>query len=234
MLLLRQKTRSKSDRWFEVFEKAADRLLAEYGRPKLGNFRNPVREILYIVLSAKTTDRLYRRAYRCLWSRFPKLSLIAKATERQILACVGCAGLGQKRAKQIKQIAGTLINDFGPCAEKGLRELQHHATYAYLVNLPGVGPKSAFCIMSMSLDADVFAVDINVQRIAERIGAIPRGLKHYQAQNRLPGMIPTGRSRDLHVGMVVHGRTICLTRNPRCGECVLLDLCRFGKRRVNA
>lgn len=217
-----------------MFASVAQRLVVEYGHPTLGNYRNPVREILYIVLSAKTTDLLYRRAHRQLWTKYPSLTEIDGATEKQVFDCIRCAGLGQKRAKQIKRIVRSLMKDFGSNPGRSLRKLDPQSAYSYLIALPGVGPKSAFCIMSMSLDVDVFAVDVNVQRIAERLGAIPRGLKHHQAQNRLPSMVPMGRSRELHVGMVVHGRTICLPRNPRCGECVLLDLCGFGKRRTSA
>lgn len=106
--------------------------------------------------------------------------------------------------------------------------------FDFLTHLPGMGPKSAFCVMMYSLKVDVFPVDVNVQRIAERMGAIPHRLKHYQAQKRLPSLIPAGRSRELHIAMVAHGREVCLPRNPKCGECCIRDLCRQGRATLAA
>ena len=100
--------------------------------------------------------------------------------------------------------------------------------YAYLRSLPGVGPKSAFCVMMWSLNIDVLPVDVNVQRIAARIGVIPSGLKHYQAQQKLPRFVPDGRSRELHSVFMVHGREVCIPRKPKCGDCVVNDICRTG------
>jgi endonuclease-3 len=88
--------------------------------------------------------------------------------------------------------------------------------------------------MMYSLGHDVFPVDVNVQRVAARVGAIPHGLKHYQAQQRLPPLIPPGRSEELHVGMVVLGRDVCLARNPQCNRCPIQRLCAMGQKVCSA
>jgi len=230
--LLRAKPANRQAYWRGIFGEVCDRLVAAYGRPTLGNYRDPVREILYIVLSAKTTERLYQRAYRGLKRRYRTLSQLAGADVAGIEECIRGAGLANKRAPQIQKLAQKLIEDFGPNPSRNLRKLEPEMAFRYLVGLPGVGPKSAFCVMTMSLDADVFAVDANVQRVAWRLGALPRDLKHYEAQKRLPSLVPIGRSRDLHVSLVIHGRQACLPRTPRCDGCVLLDLCKFGKARM--
>jgi len=223
---------AKARKWGPVLADIASRLASLYGSPDLGNESDPVREIFYIALSAKTTERLYQRAYRRLWSRFRTVQGIASARRASILDCVKCAGLGNKRASQVKMIAAQLVADFPINPSRELSALPHERVFEYLINLPGVGPKSALCIMMMSLDADVFPVDVNVQRVAERIGIIRAKLKHYQAQKEMPPLVPAGISRQLHVGMVVHGRTICLPQRPKCRQCVLLDLCRYGKQRL--
>jgi endonuclease III len=84
--------------------------------------------------------------------------------------------------------------------------------------------------MMYSLEMDVFPVDVNVQRIAERMGIIPRSLKHYEAQQRLPKFVPDGCSKKLHIGLVIHGRIVCQPIKPDCGVCILNDLCRTGKK----
>jgi endonuclease III len=126
--------------------------------------------------------------------------------------------------------AQKLERDFGERAVTELRGMPVDGAFEYLTNLPGVGPKSALCVMMYSLEIDVFPVDINVQRILSRMGLVPRKMKHYQAQQRIPKFVPQGRSKELHIGLVVHGRTICLPQRQRCSECCLVDLCQTGIR----
>jgi endonuclease III len=106
--------------------------------------------------------------------------------------------------------------------------------YQYLVGLPGVGPKSALCVLMYSLDADVFPVDANIQRVLCRMGAISPNAKHYVAQERLPAYIPNGESRTLHVALLTHGRRVCRPRAPKCSECVLMHLCKMGRKQMSA
>lgn len=207
-----------------------DRLVACYGNPSLGNFRDPVKEIFYIVLSARTSEALYQRAFRRLFARFPRLDLLANASLRQVRGCVAVAGFGFKRARQVLAIARKLVADFGNGAGRQLRKMSAAEAYSYLTHLPGIGPKSALCVMMCSLDADVFPVDANVQRVLARVGILKAGLKHYQAQNLAPRYVPSGRCKELHVGLIELGRKVCLPARPRCAECVLNDMCRHGRR----
>ena len=137
--------------------------------------------------------------------------------------------LDESEPRQVVATAKRLVTDFGPRPQSKLRKLSTEECFEYLSKLPGLGPKSSFCVMMYSLDFDVFPVDVNVQRIAERLGAISPGLKHYQAQKFLPILIPDGCGRDLHVAMVAHGRAVCVPHRPNCGVCVLVDLCCTGR-----
>lgn len=230
LLLGRERERRRS-RWMRDLGGIADRMVAAYGRPSLGNFRDPVREIFYILLSARTTEVLYQEAHRRLFKRFRTLQALASADRRDVRACVAGAGFGDKRASQVIAIAKRLILDLGGRPQQALRSMSPPDVFGYLTGLPGVGPKSALCIMMCSLGLDVFPVDVNVQRIFERLGVIQPGLKHYQAQQRAPGYVPNGKSKDLHVGLVVHGRKVCLPISPKCLSCGLLGFCRYGKRK---
>ncbi len=217
--------------WLVRFDRIADLLVEAHGVPDLGNFHDPVREIFYILLSAKTTDGQYRQTCRALFDRFPTLAALAVARVRDILACIRSGGLANKRASQIKRAATALVELGGPDPADRLRSFTPREAFDAITRLPGMGPKSALCVMMYSLNADVFPVDVNVQRIAVRLGAIPAGLKHYQAQRRLPPLVPVGRSRELHVAMVVHGREVCLPRRPKCEACVVRHACRYGRRK---
>jgi endonuclease III len=221
-------------RWSRVFATIADRLVAAYGLPSLGNLRDPVREIFYIVLSARTTDGQYRKTYRTLRSKFPTLAALANASLKTVLQCISDGGLANKRAAQVRRIAEALLSKLGDNPSRRLREMSAREAFDFLTALPGMGPKSALCVMMYSLDYDAFPVDANVQRVASRLGVIRVGLKHWQAQQRLPALVPEGRSKELHIGLVVHGRRVCLPRKPRCDFCALADLCRYGTKRLAA
>jgi endonuclease III len=230
-LMRRAPGNGRSRRWPRTFALIADRLVAAYGVPALGNFLDPVKEIFYIVLSARTTDAQYRKTHRALRKAFPTLGELATAPVEDIVPCIVGGGLANKRASQVRRLAAELLK-LGGNPGKRLKEMSAQEVYDFLIDLPGMGPKSALCVMMFSLGHDAFPADANVQRVASRLGAIPAGLKHYQAQQRLPALVPDGRSKELHIGLVVHGRTTCLPRKPRCEECLLADLCGFGRERL--
>lgn len=217
--------------WQRQLAEVADILVSSYGTPTLGNYRSPTKEIFYILLSAKTTEGLYKAAYRRLWQRFPTLPAIADAPLGAVMSCVEGAGLGAKRAKQIKRIAQRLLADLGPHPDRVVRKMSVETAYSYLIGLPGVGPKSALCVLMYSLNADVFPVDANIQRVLCRMGAIVSGAKHYHAQGLLPLYVPAGRSKDLHVTLITHARTVCRPITPLCEGCAIRHLCRTGQRR---
>jgi len=228
--LMGQKWRG-GERWPALLSQVIDRLKKEYGCPWLGNFHDPIKEIFFILLSARTSEVLYVRAMEKLFEEFPSHVALAKADVESIMDCIEGAGLGAKRSRQVILVAKRLVSDFGRNPAAHLRTMLPLDVYKYLTSLPGVGPKSAFCVMMWSLDFDVLPVDVNVQRIAARLGVIPTGLKHYQAQQRFPRFAPENRSRELHTVFMVHGRKVCVPGKPKCGECVVSDLCRTGRKR---
>ena len=230
MKLLGKRPPRNAKKWHPVVEKITDLLVAEYGTPTLGNFRDPVKEIFYIVLSARTTEALYKAAHKRLWQQFPTIEAIANARVSEIRSCVGMAGLGKKRAMQIKKIAKRLCTDLGTRPNAMLKKLSAEDVFAYLCSLPGIGPKSALCVMMYSLEYDVFPVDTHVHRILSRIGCANAGLKHYQAQSLLPAFVPLQRNKRLHVGLVVHGRVICTSQSPECCICPIRKVCRWASK----
>jgi endonuclease III len=219
-------------KWLEKFRVIADRLFAAHGLPTLGNYDDPVQEIFYIVLSAKTADVQYRRTHGLLTEKFSDLTSLANAPVKKIVRCIAGGGLANKKAGQVKRIASVLTADFGENLSNKMRQMSAQEAFKYLTELPGLGPKSALCVMMYSLDFDVFPVDANVSRIAHRLGVVRTGLKHYEYTQLLPAAVPPGHSKVLHIGLVVHGRTVCLPRNPRCKDCIIADLCKYGKSRL--
>ena len=216
--------------WRRRFRAIERRLVAAYGLPRLGNFRDPVREVFYIVLSARTTDKQYRETERRLHAAFPTLAELAAGRIDRIRRCITSGGLANRRAAQVKRIAKRIISELGNKPAARLKAMSSNEAFEFLTSLPGVGPKSALCVMMYSLDHDVFPVDVNVHRIAERLGALPAGLKHYEAQAQLPAAIPSGASKALHIGLVVHGRQICKPLRQKCDVCFLRRFCDYPRR----
>lgn len=97
--------RNPRSRWPALWAEIADRLVAEHGVPGLGNFRNPVKEIFYILLSAKTADSQYRRTNRALRLAYPTLAALASAKVQGVRKCIESGGLAGKHARQIVSLA---------------------------------------------------------------------------------------------------------------------------------
>ena len=94
--------------------------------------------------------------------------------------------------------------------------------FTHLGALPVMVPKSTRCVIMCNLDYDVFPVDVNMNRNAVRVGVVSPKQKHYQK------LIPDGRSKEFHVGIVVHMRTLFLPRKPKRDSCISCNLCDYG------
>jgi len=234
MLLKCKPVTQRGSYWQKRFDSVCNRLVTCYGVPSLGNLDNPVWEIFYILLSAQTTEVQYSRAYRDLRRAYPTLRDLADASLKDVQECIWDCGLVTKRALSIIQISQRLLMELGSRPATRLRMMCPEDCFAFLTGLPGIGPKSALCVMMYSLGFDVFPVDVHVHRVAERIGALEKGLSQRQAQKKLPLLVPDSRCKELHITMLVHGRVKCVPQNPLCTECPIQSLCRLGRRRNRA
>jgi endonuclease-3 len=103
---------------------------------------------------------------------------------------------------------------------------------AYLTALPGVGPKTAACVLCFSFDRPVLPADTHVHRIALRMRIVPPKATALAAQERLTQAVPPEATYATHMRLIAHGREVCRARGPRCDDCVLLDLCPTGRATV--
>ena len=112
--------------------------------------------------------------------------------------------------------------------------MDERSAYDYLRAFPGVGPKTANCVLLFAFKHAVFPVDTHIHRIARRLELIPAKANAEQAHDLLKPIIPPTHRYEMHVLLIEHGRKTCRAINPKCDECPLLDLCPFGTLRVNA
>jgi endonuclease-3 len=200
---------------------------AAYGRPRLTPRFPPLDELIYTVLSQNTADVNTDRSFAALRERFPRWEQVRDAPVGEITAVIAGGGLGATKAPRIKAILAALSERTGRPDLSVLDELDYERAQAYLCDLPGVGPKTAACVLLFSLGRPVMPVDTHVHRVARRLGLIDRRATAEQAHpvlTRLAGPDP-GDIYALHVDLVRHGRRCCHARRPACERCPLAAVC---------
>jgi len=191
------------------------------GRPVLD-------ELMATVLSQHTSDINSERAFAQLKARFPDWQQVADAPPSEVADAIRCGGIADQKARRIQQILAAIEDREGRIGLDRLHDLDDAAVEAYLTSLPGVGPKTAACVLVFSMNRAAFPIDTHVHRIVTRLGWIRAGLTAEQAHQALASAVPPGIRYDLHIALVTHGRTVCRAQRPDCARCVLRDLCRYG------
>lgn len=202
-----------------------DRLEAEYGKAVLRTRRPALDELVLTILSQNTSDRNSDLAYARMRERFPTWEDVRDAPEAELVDALRPGGLAVQKAPRIQAV----LRDLEELDLEWLGGLPVDEAMRWLVALPGVGPKTASCVLLFSLDVPVMPVDTHIHRIALRVGLVPAGTTADAAHALLTEMTPPGRMLEAHLLLIRHGRMTCTARRPRCEECVLLDLCDYGR-----
>jgi endonuclease III len=205
------------------------RLVASFGKPRLGNPRDPVDDLVFLMLSNRTQFDTAMRVFQSLkatgsWDAVSRLPV--RNLERKIQV----AGLAKKRSRQIKQTLRRIRNDFGSCTLGPLRSQEKKLTNDYLVKLPGVSDKVAKCVMMYTLGFKVLPVDIHVFRVSSRLGWTTR-CRADQCHDDLESLVPPPLRHSFHVDCIVLGRTICTPKLPNCPACPIRKFCFYYQQR---
>jgi len=202
-----------------------DRLEAAYGKAVLRTRRPALDELVLTILSQNTSDRNSEHAYARMRERFPTWGDVRDAPETELVEALRPGGLAVQKAPRIQ----AALRDMDRLDLEWLGGMPADEAMRWLVALPGVGPKTASCVLLFSLDVPVMPVDTHIHRIALRVGLVPAGTTADAAHALLTEMTPPDRMLEAHLLLIRHGRTTCTARRPRCEECVLLDLCDYGR-----
>lgn len=206
-------------------EELVHRLSREYPSTYLGNKRNPLNELLYIILSGQTSEILYKRAYLSFKRKFPQWQNLLNAKLNVIETTISDAGLARQKANYLSDIAVKLHTDFGKVSLAPLQRMPLKQAEQYLISLPGVGVKSARCVLMYSLGFDVFPLDIHCARIMDRLHLIKLNGKRLDTlADAAQDKIPPALRKQLHILFVQHGRVVCRSK-ASCHSCVLNDMC---------
>jgi len=196
-----------------------------YGRPRHHNKHEPLSELVFIVLSTQTREAEYRRTFSALWRRYRSWDRIRTAPAEEVESLIRFGGFAKRKVAMLKSLLSRIHADRGITSLRFLRGLSDDDAMRYLLSLPGVGPKTARCVLMYSLDRQVFPVDTHAWRISTRLGWVSGG-KHPDDRRSedLERMIHPALRYSLHVTMVAHGRSVCRAR-PLCDRCVISRWC---------
>jgi endonuclease III len=201
------------------------RLEKAYGRRPWKTWGPPLDELIATVLSQNTTDANSGAAMDRLQAALPDWNLAADAPLSKIAAAIRPAGLHRQKARAIRAILRRLRQEHGRPDLEFLRRWPTERIRQYLLALPGVGPKTAACVLLFSLRRPVLPVDTHVHRVTRRLSLIGPRVTAEQAHACLAGCVPAAQVYAFHVLLIQHGRRVCRARRPACPECVLNDVC---------
>jgi endonuclease-3 len=198
-----------------------------YGRPALTPRYPPVDELVYTILSQNTADVNTDRTFAALKARFPRWTEARDAPVEAIEEAIALGGLAHTKAPRIKAILQAISERTGEPDLSELDDMTDAEAQAYLTRLPGIGPKTAACVLLFALERPVMPVDTHVHRVARRLGLIEAKASAEQAHPGLTALAGP-KAADVyaaHVDLVRHGRRVCHARRPACGQCPLAGLC---------
>ncbi|HLI50778.1 MAG TPA: endonuclease III [Thermomicrobiaceae bacterium] len=203
------------------------RLETVYGRPVWIPTLDPLEQLIQTVLSQHTSDVNADHAYRSLRARYPDWEAMRLAPIEQIAESIRSGGLADRKAATIHGILNRLFADWEDPSLISLAHLPLETAKARLTSLPGVGPKTAACVLMFALGKPALPVDTHVYRVSRRLGLIESSISPEAAHSRLESRLDPADVYSFHVGMITHGRRVCHARQPHCEVCVLNDICRY-------
>jgi len=205
------------------------RLRLVYGTPSATPHGHPIAELVLTVLSQSTNDRNRDVAYLRLRERFPGDTwvLIRDAPVDEIEEAIRPGGISKVKSARIKSILRA-ITDTAPGGELSLdwlRELTVSEAQAYLCSLPGVGRKTAACVLLFALGMRDVPVDTHVSRVGTRLALFRPGAPFLEMHDEMLAITPPGAELELHMNLLRHGRRTCHARRPECADCALARMC---------
>ncbi|MGH9129422.1 MAG: endonuclease III [Acidimicrobiales bacterium] len=175
----------------------------------------PFQLLVATILSAQCTDERVNQVTPTLFARYRSPEALAAADEAELEALIRPTGFFHNKARSLRGMAAAVAERFGGVVPSSTKEL---------TSLPGVGRKTANVVRSVAFGLPGLPVDTHVGRLALRLGLTAES-DPVKVESELCGMLPARDWGAFSVRMILHGRTVCQARAPRCDECILADYC---------
>jgi len=206
-----------------------DRLRDVYGIPLMAPHRHPIAELVLTVLSQSTNDRNRDVAFLRLRTRFPSWEAVRDAPVAEIEEAIRPSGISKVKSARIQAILRAIADDpRDPPHELSLDWLPRvplAEARDYLVALPGVGRKTAACVLLFAYGLRDVPVDTHVSRVGGRLHLLQEGAPFERMHDQMLALTPPGQELELHVNLLRHGRRTCHARSPECEDCALARMC---------
>jgi endonuclease-3 len=210
-------------------ERIRARLREVYGIPRMEPHGEPLAELVLTVLSQSTNDRNRDIAFLRLRERFPTWEAVSDAPVAQVEEAIRPGGISKVKSARIQAILRAISaharERSRPLALDWMREAPVQESRAYLTALPGVGRKTAACVLLFSYGLRDVPVDTHVGRVAARLRLLPARASADEIHDRMLALTPPGAELELHVNLLRHGRRICHALRPDCPRCALARMC---------
>jgi endonuclease III len=204
-----------------------DRLRLVYGIPRAEPHGHPIAELVLTVLSQSTNDRNRDVAYLALRERFADWEAIRDAPVDQIEEAIRPGGISKVKSARIRSIL-LAVSETAPGGELSLDwlpTLSAPEAQDYLCSLPGVGRKTAACVLLFALGMRDVPVDTHVSRVGTRLGLFRERAPFVELHDTMLEITPPGEELEFHMNLLRHGRRTCHARRPNCRECALRRMC---------
>jgi len=190
---------------------------------------NPVEVLISTILSQRTSDRNVEKAMKLFRERFRELSEVASAKIIDIEKVIKPAGIYKMKARRIKEIAETLLKS--PEILDEILRLPYEKAREKLLELPGVGVKTADVFLMAVRGAPVIPIDTHIFRIMRRIGVAEHKENYDSLKKKLEDAVSPEDRMRIHLALIEFGRKICKAQKPRCGVCPISEYCQYYKHR---
>ena len=202
-------------------------LIEAYGEPGWRPHLPPVDELVSTILSQSTSDTNRDMAFFALKERFPDWESVMNAPESEIKQTIRPAGLANQKGPRIQAALRTIEDEKGELTLDFLEDMPLEDAKRWLVNINGVGPKTAAIILLFAYGRPAFPVDTHVHRVTRRLGLIGPKVSAEKAHVLLEDMGDPDTFYALHLNLIRHGREVCSARKPKCESCFLREQCDY-------
>jgi endonuclease III len=206
-----------------------DRLRAVYGAPLMRPHGDPIAELVLTVLSQSTNDRNRDVAYLRLRERLPTWEAVMLAPNAAVEEAIRPGGISNVKSQRIQAILEAIASDQRDKSSElsldWLASVPIEQARDYLLTLPGVGRKTAACVLLFAYGLRDVPVDTHVSRVGMRLELLRAGAPFAELHDQMLALTPPGEELELHVNLLRHGRRTCHARRPACPGCALARMC---------
>ena len=227
-------TKTKNNRQFKDLDqlqekyKVVSSILSDvYGELEWQPGQSPMDELISCILSQNTNDNNRDKAFDALKARYSSWQDVVDAPQDELIDIIRPAGLANQKGRSIQNALERIHEERGAYDIEFLRDMSIEDAKDWLINLKGIGPKTAAIVLCFGFGLPAFPVDTHVHRTSKRIGFIPDKISADKAHPAMEAIVPPEDYYAFHIYLIRHGRDTCNARKPLCNQCPLTQHCDY-------